>query len=456
MLWGRSLGKMGRFDEALTELQNVLAVVHRAEVYNALGEVKLASGDRRGAEQAFRAAVAGDPDSVDAHLALTQFLTATGRTADAERELQQLAAAHPTSESAQRAAAAFYLAAKRDGETERYLRAAAALPNQKLKSTLGLADFLIAARRFDEARARSRRSTRPMEVPAKVRLAAIALENGSAADARRMLDAALKKRTIAEGLALNAQLLQIEGKGDAALAAARAALEMNPEIAAAHYVAGSIELDRGNVDKAEQELRAALDDPRLVKAANLQLARAKLAGGDPADAIALAEAAGADLPARLTLARALVAAGQLPRARVELRQIAAAYPTSLEPPVLLGELELASGQLREARSQADRALAISPASVDALLLAARTSLAARDAAGAEQWLTRATSADPKSFDAFVMLAQLRASRRSCRRPHAIENIAARRPPDVCAFRTHTSMIGNKPGKQKSHSAGACT
>jgi predicted Zn-dependent protease len=375
-------------------------------------------------------------------------LSETGNAAAAEAELRELAAAQPASERAQRAAAAFYLAAKRNDEAERYLRAAAAVPDEKLKSTLALADFLIAAKRLNEAQAVLDPVTGPLEAAAKVRLAAIALQNGSPVDARRLLDAALKKHPTAEGLALNAQLLQMEGRADAALAAARSALEMNATLATAQYVAGTIELDRGNVAQAEQAFRAVLQQDPQMKSANLQLARAKLAAGQAADAIPYAEAAGNDQAARLTLARALIGAGQTARARAELQQLAAANPSATEPAVLLGSIELAAGELRDARLHADRALAVSPANVDALLLAARTALAAHDAADAERLLSRAAAADPRSFDAHLMLAQVRASRGDLAGARAtIETIAARRP-DVAQARTALGIVleaSNHPG-----------
>jgi len=447
LLWGRVLGKMDRVDEAIAQLEDAAAVDHRPQVYNALGEVKFAAGDRGGAEQAFRAAIKSDPTSLDAQLALAQFLSAAGDARDAEQELLHAAGTHATSELANRTAAAFYLSAKRDADAEPFLRAAANLPNQKLKSSLALADFLIAAHRFHDATAvLDAVPSGPMEAAAKTRLAAIALETGSPADARRLLDSALKKHATAEGFTLNAQLLQIEGKPDAALASAHSAVEMNPNIAAAHYVIGAIELDRGQYDAAERALRAVLRQNRLTPAASLQLARAKLATGHAADAIPFAEAAGSDVNARLTLARALLADRQTGRARTELQQLEASYPAAVEPVVLLGSIEMAAGHIRDARAQADRALALAPGHTGALVLAARTALASRDAAEAERFLGRAVAGDPSSFEAHVMLAQIYASRGDLARARTtIESVAAKRP-DSAAARTALGIVLEASGR----------
>lgn len=448
VLWGRILGKLGRYQEALSQLEETLDVDHRAEVYNALGEVMLAAGNQTGAEAAFRRAVARDPESVDAHLALAQFFSAVGNMREAELELTRTAAAHPANETAQRAAASYFLAAKRKNEAEPYLRASARVPKQTLRSTLALADFLITAGRFGDAKAVLLTADGgPMEPAAHVRLAALALREGSAAEARRILDAALKKHTTAEGLTLNAQLLQREGRKDAALAAARSAVEMDPHNATAQFVIGTIEVERGRYDDAERAFRAVLDEDRLVAPANLELARIKIATGRPADAVGFAEAAGDTLDARLTLARALVASRQNGRARAELERLQAGYPAAAEPRVLLGAIELEAGQIREARAQADRALAIAPRSADALVLAARAAVATQDTAAADQLLARAVAVDPTSFEANLMLARERAARGDLAGARTtIEAIAARRP-DVAAIRTALGVVleaSNRP------------
>ena len=75
----------------------------------------------------------------------------------------------------------------------------------------------------------------------------------------------MKRRPTAEALTLNAQLLLREGKRDEALSSARSALDLDPHIAAAHYVVGSIELERGNLAAAERAFREVLRENRLMR-----------------------------------------------------------------------------------------------------------------------------------------------------------------------------------------------
>jgi tetratricopeptide (TPR) repeat protein len=411
ILAGLALTGLRRYDDAITQLDAAVLVDHRPQAYIALGDTKLAAGDRPGAERAFRAAVSREPGSIDARVALAQYLSKTGRSVEAERELVQAAAANPSSERANRAVALFYLTAHREAAAEPFLQAAARQPNQKLMSTLALADYYTAAHRYEEARAVLEPvAGGPLRTPAKARLAAIELETGSPEKARALLDGVMKKRPTAEAWAVDAQLLQRERKPDDALESARAAINLDPTIAAAHYVIGTIEFERGHLNEAERALREVLRLGRLTAAANLQLARTTLAAGRAGEAIALAEAAGPALDARLTFARALIADGQTARARAELRRLEATNATSPEPAILLGSLELGAGDVARARDLAARALFLAPGAPDALRLAAQAAMASKDTAAAEQYLTRAIARDPSSFDTHGMLAQLHVAR----------------------------------------------
>jgi tetratricopeptide (TPR) repeat protein len=447
ILSGRALTKLRRYDEAVAQLDAAVAVDHRPSAYAALGDAKQAAGDTAGAEAAFRAGVERAPQSVEARIALAHYLAATARPAEAEQLLLQAVAANPSSELANRATANFYVSNRRSEAAESFFKTAAAQPNQKMKSTLALADYYSAARRYDDARAVLEGVTSgPMATAVKVRRAAIELETGSTANARRLIDGVLKKRPTADALAVNAQLLLREGKADEALVAARNAIDLDPTIAAAHYVAGTIEMDRRHFDRAERAFREVLRQNRMTGPATLQLARARLATGHTAEAIALAEQAGAERGARLTLARALVADGQISRAREELAYLDASTPPSPEPAVLLGSIDLAAGDVPAARAQAARALAIAPNAADALVLAARAADATGDKPAAEQYLVRAVASDPASFESHTMLADLYASRRDFDRARTTLEQFAQRQPDAAPPLTALGIVLEAAGR----------
>jgi predicted Zn-dependent protease len=344
--------------------------------------------------------------------------------------------------------AAFFMGTDRADQAEPFLTAASARPNQRYKSSLALADYYLASRRYDAARPvlASAAGDGAQGVAAKVRLAAIEAETGSPAAARTMLTPLLQKNPGAEALALSAQLYLRDRKIDEAAQAARRSLDADPRLPAAHYVAGTVALERGKLDEAEHDLRAAMSAPQLAAAARLQLARAKLAQGQTSDAVALASSAGEAYDARITLAKALASDGQVERARVELAQLAAGYPSSLEPAILLGTLDLEGGDIPSAQAEAQRALALRPSSVEALLLSAETALAANDPAAAEQALVRARAIDPSSIEAAMLHSQMAMNRGDLTGARAILEGLARRQPNASAPRTAIGIVLEAEGK----------
>jgi Flp pilus assembly protein TadD len=185
----------------------------------------------------------------------------------------------------------------------------------------------------------------------------------------------------------------------------------------------------------------------MVGEATLQLARAMLGSGHAADAIELAEHAGPGRMARLTLARALVADGQIARARAELIQLDAANPPSPEPAVLLGWIDLAAGNVPAARTHATRALSIAPNAPDALVLAARAAVDTGDTPAAEQHLLHAIKANPGSFETHTMLADLYASRRDFDRARTTLEQFAGRHPDAAAAQTALGIVLEAAGRE---------
>jgi tetratricopeptide (TPR) repeat protein len=447
LLYGRALVRQNRFKEAIGAFNTALAVDQRPAAYEGLGQAKLGTGDAAGAETAYRAGVEANPRSVQAHVTLGQFLLTANRTGEAEKELLQAVQENPGDELANRAAASLFVTTGRRSLAEPYLKVAATRPRQKLRSTLALADFYIMEGRLAEAAETLQPAARDgaMATAARVRLAEIEYET-SPESAHRALDRVLKKTPTGEGWALKARFLNRERRQDEALEAARTAIDLDRRVALAHYIAGTIELERKNYDEAEHAFREVLQLNRMTSEATVQLARTRLAEGHPADAIALAESAGLSPEARLTLARALIADGQIDRARTELRRLQSDHAKSPEPSVLLGSLDLESGDLSAARNQAIQALTLAPESVDALLLAARLALAADDPAAAETYLTQVIARDPASFDGNTLLSQIYASRRDFERARTtLESLAAHAPQSAEA-RTAVGLVLQADGR----------
>jgi len=348
----------------------------------------------------------------------------------------------PADESANRSLAGFYITTGRAAVAQPYLEAAASAPNHKWQSTIALADYYLASGRPDDARRvlGAVDGDQLARTAADVRLATIDYDSGATEKAHATIDKIVSKRPTAEAWAVNARFLFAEHRLDDALKAAHAALDLNPAQPVAHYVAGSIAYERGNYTDAEHEFREVLKSNTMTDAANLQLARTALAAGRPDDAIDLAQAAGNTLDARITLARALIAGGQVAQGRAELERLDALAPRAAQPAVILGSLDLDAGNVASARTYASRALERDANAADALILAGRAAVEASDPAAAERFLTRATAADPTSFEAHSLLADLYTSRGDNDKARGVFESLAKHNPQSAAARTAVGIV----------------
>jgi cellulose synthase operon protein C len=446
---GRLLLGAKLYDQALLRAEYVtdhdpLNAAGQVLRYRAIGEAALAVGDRLNAEAAFRSATVDAPKSPEAFIALAQFLLATDRAGEAEEMLRKAVAVGPSDELANRAIASFYVSRNQIAAAEPYLKAAAAQPRQRYRSTLALADYYYAAGRYADARAALQQTSGDA---AKVRLAAIDYELGAVGDARKQLDRILGKRAPAQGLALNARLLAEERKPDEALQAAQAALALEPDLAAAHYIVGTIAFQQGRLEDAERSFEAVLRVLPNHANARLQLAQVRLATGHAGDAVDLAATAGNSRAARLTLARALAADGQSARARRELEALAVDAATDPEPDIGLGVLDLEAGNLAGAASHAQRALTLAPASEEALELAGRVAIARGDVAAAREHLTRAAEKAPDSFDIHAMLAQTYAQEGDVEKARGVLEPFAKRHPESAQPLTAIGVIYQSAGRE---------
>jgi tetratricopeptide (TPR) repeat protein len=410
--------------------------------YRAIGEAALATGDQLNAEAAFRSGVEDAPQSPEAYVALAQFLIAADREKEAEPILHKAVDVAPSSELANRAIATFLISVGKTTAAEPYLITAAAQPHQRYRSTLALADYYYAAHRYADARAALEHATGDA---ARVRLAAIDYETGARSDARKRLDQVLKKRPPAEGLALNAQLLADEKKTDQALQSARAALAMDPDLAAANYLVGVISQQRGELTEAERSFDEVLRVMPDHGDARVRLAQVRLASGHAADALDLLGDVQLGRDGRLTLARALLEDGQTDRARQQFTALASDATTDPEPDIELGRLDLQSGDLKSAAAHSARALTLSSGSAAALQLAGRVAIAQGDFASAGEHLTRAVTAAPDDFDTHALLAHVYRAQGDSDRARTMLEQFAKRHADSAASRTAVGVIYDEGG-----------
>ena len=360
VLAGRALARLSRVAESIGAFQTAIAADPQPAAFIGLGDVKRTSGDVAGAQAAYRQAVALHPQSVDARIALAQFLMAD-HPAEAEQNLVKAVNANPSDELANRSLASFYIAADRRREAEPFRRSGRAAESEAALDARArrlLHDRRPARRcaRDSHARERRERSGGRRESAARgARLRSRTEGRGASAPRQDSEEDADRRSVDGEG-AIPRERTQAR-RGVESRARRR---RFRPPDCDRALIIGSIELENGNYDEAEHAFREVLRLKKTTTAATLQLARTKLAAGKTADAVALAQSAGSALGARLTLARALIADGQIATARNELLQLEVEGTKSADPSVLLGSLELDGGNIDAALQHAGRAFPLRP------------------------------------------------------------------------------------------------
>ena len=152
MLRANALAGLTDLDGALEQMQQALQLDPRSRLQSNLGAIQAARGNLPEAEAAFRQAVATDPKSVAAQLALGQFLWSTGKPADAEASFKAALAIEPADGLANRALAVFYLRSNRPAEAEPYFKKAVEVAGTA-DAKLDFADFYVAIQRPADAMA---------------------------------------------------------------------------------------------------------------------------------------------------------------------------------------------------------------------------------------------------------------------------------------------------------------
>ena len=251
------------------------------------------SGEAKEAEAAFRQAIALEPASVDARLALANFLWAAGRAPEAEAILKEALAKEPQHLLANRMLGVLYVATRRINEAEQPLKVVADI-SKTPAARFQLADYYVSVGR---PRTPSSLLTPLSADPAtfaeaESRLAALDYAEGRAGGspqaARRCARARAEHAPV---LVMKAQWLTTENKLDEALERAKAAVAADPQSAAAHFALAVVHDRRREVAEATKSYNEVLRlNPRAV-AAQVELSRLSLTSGDRTGALRYAEGA---------------------------------------------------------------------------------------------------------------------------------------------------------------------
>jgi tetratricopeptide (TPR) repeat protein len=284
-----------------------------------------ATGRADRARALLRSAISQAPpgDRGELALALASSLEQEERLGEAEPYLRVALAADGSRIDVRERLAILLLRDDRLDEAIALLREARAAGAPEIETHRALGDLLMSAERFEEALAEFRAGLRidASLVPLRLREAEALLRLGRLEASGERLAALLAEHPDEPMLAL-AQLrsLALASRTDEAIEGLRDLLAREPELTAAHFVLGVLQLAAGRPAEAVRSLGIASERMKGAEGreALRLLAEAELRAGEPASALAhaekaLAEDAG-DLRARVLLAQALLESGDATRA----------------------------------------------------------------------------------------------------------------------------------------------
>lgn len=395
------------------------------------------------AEQALTHALALEPRSALMNRVLADFYLATNRLGLAEEPLKTVWQVTGTSDSAF-ALAEYYVAIGRDAAGRAILEPMASDPRTSALASVRLAALDYKSGGHDAA---YRRLAGVLEkdqtnLQALLLKSALLLSDGRADEALVNVNVAAERHPdSAPALFALGRVQMARRQPVAAIAAYREVLRLNPRATEAKVALGQLELMQGRPD-----VSVALAGEALAN---------EPGNGD----------------AHLLYVRGLLTKGELDRAELDLKQLMTRFPDSAAVHTQMGMLFGRKGKLPEARTAFERALQIQPeggeafaglvaldlaakdyagarARIDAriasnptaalLTLAARTYAAGGDLVGPERLLRKAIDLDGDYVAAYGALGQLYLAQGKLASARAeFETLAERSPPSVAAL----TMVG---------------
>jgi len=243
-----------------------------------LAKVKLALKDSDGAAEVLRKAAAQAPQSAEPALVLGQFYMQMGRHAEAEVQFRRALDIDPKQGLALSMLGQIQSDHGRNDEAERTFRLLSALPDKEYRPAH--ATFLFTHGRREEAIREFEQLWRndPEDRSTRGRLVAAYGLTGRMGDAERVLDQALRRNPKdAEALEQKAKLCVTLGRVEEARSALQQMLHFKPDSANGHYLLGQVHKAAGAWALQRQDLEKAVQlDPQILPA-RLELARSLLA-----------------------------------------------------------------------------------------------------------------------------------------------------------------------------------
>jgi tetratricopeptide (TPR) repeat protein len=364
------------------------------------------------AEAALKKALDLEPENPFAHRVLATFYQATNRTAEAEPHLRKVFELTKAPEAAL-ALADYYLGRKNYDAARGLLDQMATSPATALVAEIRLAAL---AHDLDQSQDAYTRLERVLEKDDSNLQALVAKSTFLLAD--RKPDEALAAATLSvekhpDSAAAFFTLGRVQAarfQTQAAIAAYQSALRLNPRATDSKIAIARLQLAAGGNDASVTMAQDALATDPENPDARLVLIRGLLARGDLLRAEAELKPLAARFPdvsaVHVQMGRLLGNRKDEAGARKQFERALELQPDSAEAVGGLLALDLAAKRFPEARARAEAAIAARPNDPALMMLAARTAATAGDFPTAEQRLRRVIQIEPSYLAAYGSLAQI--------------------------------------------------
>jgi tetratricopeptide (TPR) repeat protein len=336
----------------------------------ALAQARLAHRDVQGAEAVLQQAVAQNPKSADPVFYLGEFYLALSKTTEAEQQFRRALTLDPKYGPALLQLGAMQARAGQNDQAEQTFKQLSAIGENRYKPAYALFLFQSGKREAAVTEFEKLAKEDPSDREARTRLVKAYLAVNRAADAEKILTAALKKNSKdVDALLQRSRLYLAAGKYTETQQDLNQVLRVRPTSGEGHYMMSRLHLAKGAAENRKQELGEALKVEPGFLAARIELAQILLGSNAAKTAIQVLDEAPAQqknsLPVVVQRNWALLGLGEKQEARKWIDQVLA---KSKVPEVLLQDaaLKLDQRDFAGARASAEAVLQQNPEELRAL------------------------------------------------------------------------------------------
>ena len=355
-----------------------------------LGIFYASQGKPQLAEPELHKALELQPDSFNARKALAALYLSQGKVDDAEVLYRAAMQSSPNSPEVLMTVAEFYALEHRQPESEQIYKRLIVVQHNSVQSRFALARFYVSQSRYEEARQLDEGIVSESSdfVPARLQLAELALNANDTIKAESVLAPLLQEQKRNPDVQIiQARVLLKQRKPQQAIEALEAVIKQG-NLAVAHYLLGVAYGQVGNLERAQNEMEAALSSDSRMTDAYVGLGQMMLNRNQPKEAVQYARMALERAPARtdclVLLGSAFANMHDLVSAEKYLQSYAAAQPGSADALNRLGTLRIMQQRYPEAIAYFEKALQLDPRNYGALDGIASTMILKGDKAGAIQ------------------------------------------------------------------------